>query len=56
MTETGDSEGGPVCETSEESLTESEEPDDEHLEDLPVGSGCVEVWEHLSENREDDDE
>lgn len=57
MTETGESEdtGGAVCETSEESATEAEDPDDEHLEDIPVGSGCVEVWEHLSESREDEE-
>lgn len=39
-----------------------EEPDDEHgdgeaadhLSDVPVGSGCTEIWEHLAEQREDD--
>ncbi|ELZ11964.1 hypothetical protein C479_05947 [Halovivax asiaticus JCM 14624] len=25
-----------------------------HLRDVPVGSGCTEIWEHLAERREDD--
>jgi hypothetical protein len=25
----------------------------EHLEDVEDGCGCTEIWEHLSENRED---
>lgn len=28
--------------------------DDEHLEEVADGCGCVEVWEHLSEQRERD--
>jgi hypothetical protein len=27
--------------------------DDEHLADVPDGCGCAEVWEHLSERREE---
>jgi len=27
--------------------------DEGHLEDLPDGSGCVEVWEHLADRRGD---
>ena len=27
--------------------------DPEHLEDVPDGCGCAEVWEHLSERREE---
>lgn len=29
--------------------------DGEHLADLPDGIGCTEIWEHLSEQREEDD-
>lgn len=29
--------------------------DDNHLSDVPDGSGCTEIWEHLSEERDDDD-
>ena len=29
---------------------------DEHLQDLPDGSGCVEIWEQLSERREANDD
>ncbi|MFC3960151.1 hypothetical protein [Halovivax cerinus] len=25
-----------------------------HLRDVPVGSGCTEIWEHLAERRDDD--
>ncbi|WP_255475207.1 hypothetical protein [Halapricum sp. CBA1109] len=34
---------------------EREEPVDEHLEDVDDGCGCTEIWEHLSEGRDDDD-
>lgn len=29
--------------------------DDAHLEDVPDGCGCAEMWEHMSEQREADD-
>ncbi|MGM0591400.1 MAG: hypothetical protein ACQETI_07190 [Halobacteriota archaeon] len=25
----------------------------DHLDDLPDGAGCTEIWEHLSERREE---
>lgn len=37
----------------------SSDPDDderqarEHLEDVEDGCGCTEIWEHLSENRDE---
>lgn len=30
--------------------------DDEHLQDVPDGAGCTEIWEHLSGERNDDAE
>ena len=27
---------------------------DDHLDDVDDGCGCTEVWEHLSEHRDDD--
>lgn len=30
--------------------------DDDHLSDVPDGAGCTEIWEHISENREDAEE
>lgn len=30
-----------------------EEQVDEHLEDVEDGCGCAEVWEHLSDQREE---
>ena len=35
--------------------TEDEVQDDDHLSDVPVGAGCTEIWEHLSEQRAADD-
>ncbi len=29
--------------------------DPDHLSDVPEGCGCVELWEHLSEEREEKD-
>jgi len=29
------------------------EPEQEHLSDVEDGCGCTEVWEHLSEQREE---
>ncbi|WP_162833870.1 hypothetical protein [Haladaptatus cibarius] len=29
---------------------------DDHLEDVPDGSGCTEIWEHLSERRDADED
>lgn len=26
----------------------------DHLGDVPDGSGCAEIWEHLTEERDDD--
>lgn len=53
--------------TADEELQERSEvddsPDDDdaerdrgHLSGLEDGSGCTEIWEHLSEQREDDEE
>jgi hypothetical protein len=53
----------PNDDTPEESTDEpaqTESPDDAetddttHLNDLPDGAGCAEIWEHLSENRDDE--
>ena len=30
----------------------SRENETDHLSDVPDGSGCTEIWEHLSERRE----
>ncbi|WP_290812521.1 hypothetical protein [Halovivax sp.] len=26
---------------------------DDHLEGVPAGAGCTEIWEHLAERREE---
>ena len=46
------SKGKPVDENEGNEQRES----DDHLSDLPDGSGCVEIWERLSENRSTDDD
>jgi len=42
---------------TEPTETEPEAGDDEddtgHLENLPDGAGCTEIWEHISENRDE---
>lgn len=32
-----------------------QQDDDDHLSDVPDGSGCAEIWEHLSERRAESD-
>jgi hypothetical protein len=34
---------------------DEQEVDSEHVDDLPDGSGCTEIWEHLSEQRAAED-
>lgn len=29
------------------------EASDDHLEDVPEGAGCTEIWEHLSRERDE---
>lgn len=36
--------------------TDSEDESGDHLEDVPDGAGCTGIWEHLSEQRSDEDE
>jgi len=35
-------------------MSEQSQRQSEHLEDVDDGCGCTEVWEHLSEHRDDD--
>ncbi|MFB6068667.1 MAG: hypothetical protein ABEJ90_01920 [Halobacterium sp.] len=30
--------------------------EEDHLTDVPAGSGCTEIWEHLSERRDAGDD
>ncbi|WP_254766474.1 hypothetical protein [Salinilacihabitans rarus] len=32
---------------------EEAERDDDHLDDVAVGAGCTEIWEHLAERRDE---
>ncbi|WP_259371246.1 hypothetical protein [Natranaeroarchaeum aerophilus] len=32
---------------------EDDEQQDDHLSDIEEGAGCTEIWEHLSEQREE---
>lgn len=42
--------GGRTMSETEEG---EEEPATDHLDDVADGSGCTEIWEHLSEQRDD---
>jgi len=56
--------GGPIDETTkavdeaaestDETAAEETESDEySHLDDLADGAGCTEIWEHLSDSREE---
>ncbi len=34
-------------------MSKQRAPDNSHLEGLEEGAGCAEIWEHLSERREE---
>jgi len=57
MSDTGDVEQvESQAEPVEERESDAEEPEDvdtSHLDDVEDGCGCAEVWEHLSEERDD---
>jgi hypothetical protein len=36
-------------------MSNSSASNDEHLQDVPDGAGCTEIWEHLSRGRDGDD-
>ena len=44
-------------EATEPTATDPDAGDDEddtgHLDDLPDGAGCTEIWEHISDNRDE---
>lgn len=49
--------GGRAPESADSDAADDEEAvEDEHLQDVPAGAGCTDIWEHLSEERRDDDE
>ena len=57
-----ESESQAICETADdtEDETGNGNRDDErvnrsHLDDVADGSGCTEIWEHLSEHRDTDE-
>jgi len=39
--------------TDEDVDEEADEAVDDHLADVEEGAGCTEIWEHLSEQREE---
>jgi hypothetical protein len=42
---------------ADQAATDPDAGDDEddtgHLDDLPDGAGCTEIWEHISDNRDE---
>lgn len=45
--------GDELEETASEAEDETADDDYDHLKSLDDGAGCTEIWEHLSENRDD---
>ncbi|MFC6719475.1 hypothetical protein ACFQGT_12745 [Natrialbaceae archaeon GCM10025810] len=43
-----------TAEYKAEPTDEDDERDDAHLDDVEVGAGCTEIWEHLAEKREEE--
>ncbi|MGQ3413768.1 hypothetical protein [Natrinema versiforme] len=45
-----------TSDTTEETepTDQADEADDELVDDLRDGAGCVEIWKHLSERRDDE--
>lgn len=39
--------------TEQDAATEDVERNDDHLDGIEEGAGCTEIWEHLSEQREE---
>lgn len=44
----------PTDDHDVEAEAEAEVDDEYRLDDLPDGSGCAEIWDHLSESRRGD--
>lgn len=42
--------------TGVDSVVRGSDGDTVHLDDIEDGAGCTEIWEHLSEQRADDDD
>lgn len=44
-----------MTEADDDSATEDREEDDDeaHLQNVEPGAGCTEIWEHLSETRDE---
>jgi len=34
-------------------MSNSKPPETDHVEAIPDGAGCTEIWEHLSDEREE---
>jgi len=45
----------PMTDAQQQSREDAvdEEPATDHLDDVEDGCGCTEIWEHLSENRDE---
>lgn len=42
-----------MTESTHDERDRDEREADDHLADVEEGAGCTEIWEHLSERRED---
>lgn len=56
MSDTGDAqavESEPESVAADDAEPDEHEVDTSHLDDVEDGCGCAEVWEHLSDERDD---
>ena len=48
-----DTEATDQAATDPDAGDDEDEDDTGHLDDLPDGAGCTEIWEHISDNRDE---
>lgn len=48
-----ETDGDADDESAADTANETADDDYDHLKSLDDGAGCTEIWEHLSENRDD---
>lgn len=46
---------GKMDDEADDDAEEDAAEEEDHLSDVADGSGCTEIWEHLSERRDDEE-
>ncbi|ELY87170.1 hypothetical protein [Natrialba taiwanensis] len=55
MTDTAEQSQRPSHNPNSDTPDQDRERDDAHLDDVEEGAGCTEIWEHLAEQRDDEE-